>query len=224
MSSDKQTRLATFFTTQAKPLTWAMALIALNLLIGGFFEQQGHWEFDNEIVAQVSSYLSLALYLFVVFRLIKPKSAQDIQALILLLILPNLEHPLMGIGRLWLVLIVLAFRWTKFSRVVGLTAIALSIWMGSIAMSCLNGTAVAIPYSPKTGEFCSKTDGVYCLYKYHYSWVPKPVYGLFRQVPILPGVQLVKLIDYLDSRKNVCVCRTPEGTYTIVDGPPEVYK
>ncbi|MBP9091493.1 hypothetical protein KBI23_10720 [bacterium] len=217
-------KLVTFLTTQAKPLTWAMALIALNLLIGGFFEQQGHWEFDNEIVAKVSSYLSLALYLLVVFRLIKPNGVQDIKALILLPILPNLEHPLMDIGRLWLMLIVLAFRWTKFSRVVGLTAIALSIWMGSIATNCLTGISVAIPYSPKTGEFCSKTDGIYFLYKFHYSWVPKPVYGLFRQVPILPGVQLVKRVDLLYSRRKVCVCRTPEGNYTIVDGPPEVYK
>lgn len=224
MSSDKRTRLATFFTSQAKPLTWAMALVVVNLLIGGFFEQQGHWEFDNETVAKASSYLSMGLYLFVVFRLIKPNGVQDIQALILLLILPNLEHPLMGIGRLWLLLIVLAFRWTKFSRVVGLTAIALSIWMGSIAMTCLNGTAMASPGSPKGGEFCSKTDGIYFLYKFHYIWVPENVYGLFRQVPILPGIQLVKRVDLLFSRKEVCVCRTPEGNYTIVDGPPEVYK
>ncbi|MFA7337926.1 MAG: hypothetical protein WC028_14150 [Candidatus Obscuribacterales bacterium] len=221
---NKLSKLATFFTTRAKPLTWAMALIVVNLLIGGFFEQQGHWEFGNESVAKVSSYLSIFLYLFVVFRLIKPRSAQDLQAAMLLLILPNLDHPLMDLGRQILLAIVLASRWTSFSRVVGVTAVALTVWLSSIATNCLTGISVAIPYSPKTGEFCSKTDGVYFLYKYHYSWVPKPVYGLFRQVPILPGVQLVKLIDYLDSRRNVCVCRTPEGNYTIVDGPPEVYK
>ncbi len=224
MSIGNRTKLAAFFTSQAKPLTWAMALIVVYLLIGGFFDLQGHWEFDNENVAKVSSYLSMALYLLVVFRLIKPSGVQDIQALILLLILPNLEHPLMGIGRLWLLLIVLAFRWTKFSRVVGLTAIALSIWMGSLAMTCLCGIETASPSSPKGGEFCSKTDGIYFLYKFHYDWVPANVYGLFRQVPILPGIQLVKRVDLLNSSREVCVSRTPEGNYTIVDGPPEVYK
>lgn len=221
---NKFSKLATILTTQAKPLTWAMALIAVHLLIGGFYARQGYWEFNNESIAKVSSYLSIFLYLFVLFRLIKPKGAQDIQATMLLLILPNLEHPLMGIGRVLFLLVVLAFRWTGFSRVVGLTAVSLVLLITPMIMSCLSSENCAIPYSPKTGEFCSQTDGVYFLYKYHYSWVPTPVYGLFRQVQIFPGIRLVKPIDNLFSSRDVCVCRTPEGNYTIVDGPPEIYK
>ncbi|CAN5468914.1 hypothetical protein BH11CYA1_BH11CYA1_20080 [soil metagenome] len=217
-------KLSTFFASQATPLTWAMALIAVNILIGGFFEQQGHLEFDNENIANASYYLSITLYLLAIFRLIKPRGSQDIQALILLLILPNLDKPVMYLGRAMLIMIVVLFRWTRLSRVVGLTAVTLSLLIGPVLMTCISIHGSGIPYSPKTGELCSKTDEIYCLYRFPCGWYTKYAYGLFREVPLLPGIKLVKRIDELATDKNVCVCTTPQGNYIIVDGPPRDYR
>lgn len=224
MLTDKRTRLAIFFTTQAKPLTWAMALIVVNLSIGGFFEQQGHWEFTNDNAAEASSYLSYALYTLTLFRLIKPKGVQDIQALILLLILPNSDSPLLYLGREILLVIILVFRWTRFSRIVGLTAVAATLIMASALMNCLHCEGGGVPYSPKNGELCSKTDNIYFLYRFPCGWYTNYAYGLFRQVPIIPGLQLIKRLDYINTDKTVCVCTTPEGNYIIVDGPPRDYR
>ncbi len=224
MSTDRLTRLATFFTSQAKPLTWAMALIVVYLLIDGFYEQQGHVEFDSKTISNISNYLCGFLYLFIIFRLGKPNSVQDIQALMLIFILPNMDFPLMYLGKQLLFLIVITLRWTNLSRKIGLGIVALALFNAPALLMGICSIPCGYPYTPKTGEFCSKTDQVYDLYKYHYATTPTPTYGLFRQVPILPGVRLVKPIDNLSSRREVCVCRTPEGNYTIVDGPPEVYK
>lgn len=224
MPSDKRTRLATFFTSQAKPLTWAMALVVVYLLIDGFYEQQGHVEFDSTTISNISNYLCGFLYLFTIFRLGKPNSVQDIQGLMLVFILPNMDFPLMYLGKQLLFLIVITLRWTNLSRKIGLGIVGLALFNAPTLLSGICTMPCGYPYTPKTGEFCSKTDEVYDLYKYHYATTPTPIYGLFRQVPILPGVRLVKPIDNLSSSREVCVSRTPEGNYTIVDGPPEVCK
>jgi len=221
-----------FLIANGKSLQWVMALLALVTVIGGFFEKQGCVVFDSPTFELINTSIRGAILLFVLFRLIRPRDQQDLQALMILMVMPFSGDIYTGLASLVALCVTLLCRWHLLARIVGLSAMALCVFVMPklLVPGCSIGTD-GIPNSPSKGIFVSKTDDIYFLYRYWYNnwlWqrlgsvrVKEQTYGLFKVVSIFPGLSLVKRIDYINSKTDPIVCRTPEGNYTIVDEVPQ---
>ncbi len=220
---NKPNNLTPLLTTYAQPLKCTLALIVVYLSSVLFEAEHGRVVFDSEIIATVSTCLSCMLYLFVTFRLVKPRGVEDIQALILLVVLPDPPFAYVVWTKLVFILIILAFRWTSLERKLGLIAIALQIVQLTIDLG--GSTCRLPPYyhyladSPGTGIMCSKTDDLHYLYKYPTENSKYKRYVLFRQVKLCPGVNLVKRLAWRTSDQENSARRNQDGSYTVFDDP-----
>jgi len=213
-------RLLSSVTTHSEVLKWALALLVVNASTYGFAMQHGTLKFDNEVVRVILSCFSCLLVPFVIFRLFKPRSAQDIQALILLLLLPNCFS--LGMLTPILIAIVLLFRWNKVARIVGA-----SLAIPAVAAVAYIGVSLSLfhhQYTAKPAALYSRTDGIYCLYGSKWKDEDETRYFLLRQVQLLPGISLASWICDYASYKPVTVIHTPEGKYKVVDIPSEIQK
>ncbi len=211
-----------------------MAIAVVNFLSASFIKNQGYWHFESDELSCFYQLLSFLLCCFVIVTLIKSRDEQYLQALLILSMLSFTAHQgiaggivtklliFIGISKFFLQVITPLGRWRLFACIVGLTATFWCLSMMITITTSLGGIDVTAPDSPSDGIFISKTDEIYTLYRFQNWWVqPQPVYALFREVPILPGLKLVKRMDYVNSTNEVCVSRTPDGAYVIVDGVPE---
>lgn len=220
---NKPKNLTPLLTTYAQPLKWTLALILVYLSTVLFEAEHGRVVFDSEIVATVSTCLSCFLYLFVTFRLVKPRGVDDIQALILLVLLPDPPFAYVVWTKLVFILIILAFRWTSLERKMGLLAIALQILQLTIDLG--SSTCRLPPYyhylsdTPGTGILCSKTDDLHYLYKYPTENSKYKRYVLFRQVKLCPGVKLIRRLAWRTSDQENSARRDQDGSYTVFDDP-----
>ena len=220
---NKPSNLTPLLTTSAQPLKWALGVIVVYLSTVLFEAEHGRVVFDSEIVATVSTYLSCILYLFVIFRLVKPRGVEDIQALMLLVLLPDPPFAYVVWTKLVFILIILAFRWTSLERKLGLIAIALQIVQLTIDLG--SSTCRLPPYyhyladSPATGILCSKTNDVHYLYKYPTEDSRYKRFVLFRQVKLCPGVSLVRRLAWRTSNQGNSARRNQDGSYTLFDDP-----
>lgn len=220
---NKPNNLTPLLTTYAQPLKWALALVVVYLSTVLFTAQHGLVAFDSNIVATVSTCLSCFLYLFTTFRLVKPRGVEDIQALMLLVLLPDPPFAYVVWTKLIFILIILAFRWTSLERKLGLIAIALQIIQLIIDLGSSNCRLPPyyhyLPDSPGTGILCSKTDDLHYLYKYPTENSKYKRYVLFRQVKLCPGVKLIRRLAWRTSNQENSARRNPDGTYTVFDDP-----
>lgn len=214
-------RLLSSVTTHSEALNWALALLVVNASTYGFATQHGYLRFDNEVVRIILSCFSCLLVPFVIFRLFKPRSAQDIQALIILLLLPNCFDLGSTLQQILIALLLLS-RWHKVTRIVGAS---LAIPTAAVLTYISVGQYLFYhqkSYSP--AALYSRTDGIYCLYGSKWKEEDDTRYFLLRQVQLLPGISLANWICDYSSYKPVTVIRTPEGKYRIVDITSEIQK
>ena len=218
---NKPSTLTPLLTTYAQPLKWTLALIVLDLSTCGFAAQHGRPVFDSESIETISSCLSALLYLFVTYRLFKPRGVQDIQALMLLVLLPDPPFVYVVWTKQFFLLIVLAYRWKRYQQRLGLAIIALQtiqlvIYLNTNSPCWLSDQT---PETPKTGVFYKKIDELYSLYQYRGPCLQQKRYVLFRQVQLCPGVSLLKKIGWRVSGQPVSARQTRVGSYTLFDAP-----
>ncbi|MBP6745413.1 hypothetical protein KA344_09260 [bacterium] len=213
--------LVSFVTKNAQSLKWAIALIIVNASTYSFVLKNGTVQFDNQFIQILSYCLSGLLYSFIVFRQLKPRGAQDIQALLILLFMPSFLF-IDSTVKQALIILVFTVRWHRLTRIAGATVSTLA----AMAMIYFGFPCFQYYYiqSDSNKVLYSRTDGIYCLYGYPWQNVPNTTYLLFRKVQLLPGISLAKKICDYTSDKKVIVTRTTEGEYKIVDIPTTTSK
>jgi hypothetical protein len=223
---NKPSNLTPLLTTYAQPLKWTLALIVLDLSTSGFTAQHGRPVFNNELIETISSCLSALLYLFVIYRLFKPRSVQDIQALMLLVLLPDPPFVYVVWTKQFFLLIVVAYRWKRYQQKLGLAIIALQIVQLVIYLNTNSPCWLSdqTPDSPKTGVFYRKIDELYSLYQYRGPCLQQKRYVLFREVQLCPGVSLLKKVAWRVSFQPVSATKTRNGTYSLWDVRPDIPK
>ena len=208
--------LVSFVTKNAKSLKWAIALIIVNASTYSFVVKNGTVQFDNKFIQILSYCLSALLYSFIVFRQLKPRGAQDIQALLILLFMPSFIL-IDSTVKQALIILVFAVRWHKITRIAGATVSTLAamamIYFGFPSLQCYY-------IEPDSNRVLySRTEEIYYLYGYPWKNVPSTTYLLLRSVQLLPGISLAKKICDYTSDTEVFVTRTTEGEYKIVNIP-----
>ncbi len=213
--------LVSFVTKNGQSLKWAIALIIVNASTYSFVLKNGTVQFDNQFIQILSYCLSGLLSLFIVFRQLKPRGAQDIMALLLLLFMPSFLLVDSTVKQA-LIILVFAVRWHRVTRIAGATLSALA----AMALIYYGFPCFLLYYiHPVSNRVLhSRTDGIYCLYGYPWQNVPSTTYVLYRKVQLLPGISLAKKICDHTTDKKVIVTRTIEGEYKIVDIPTTTSK
>lgn len=204
----------TFLIKNAAALQWTAALVLLNVIIGTFFRNQGHWQFDSFHTGSVCNLISLFIYTLVALRLFKHRDNVNIQLMMLLLLLPKPDEQITAVVLQIFVALVVFTRW-------------MSVKETKQAILILSGAVVAAPVSmlfldlatssptPKGGQLISSTDNLFKLYCDRNKWAGKTTYRLNREVPVCTGLRLVKQIDKVTTNNSVRILRSPEGNYFI---------
>ncbi|CAN5468878.1 hypothetical protein BH11CYA1_BH11CYA1_20070 [soil metagenome] len=201
-----------FLTRNAATLQWSFALVALDILVGGFFANQGYWELSNSTAERICNVCGIFLSAFVVYRLAKPQGLQHIQSMMLLLLLPKTELSVWFLIQQTLVALVVVQRGLSHRQMSSFLIIA------AITLPLPLLVALATQYSPvattKGGKLISTIDKLYSLYAFEF--VPEPCnYKLFRVIPVVPGFNLVKKIAEMPSTTPVQVKCSKTGAYSI---------
>lgn len=203
----------TFLIKNAAALQWTVALCLLNVIIGSFFSNQGHWEFDSVLAGSICNQVSLLIYSVIALRLFKSRDNLNIQLMMLLLLLPKPDEVVTVIVQQIFVVLVVLTRWISVKRASAILLIAGAMVAAPIMLLCLN--SINKFSTPKNGRFISSTDNLYNLYRYQNKWSRKLTYRLFRELRVCPGFRLVKEIDQISTSSSVEVNRSLEGKYSI---------
>lgn len=195
-----------------------MFFVVFEAIAGGFFAQQGYLRITSP---QTEQFLLLALKcisLLIAFRLLRPRGAQDIQLLLAATLVPSSID--FWPGRIYLLtLLVLFGRWHKFTRFSGVVLIVLfsTIWYQSLNLLEGCNPAAYQEIWPAKGRFISSTDNIYNVYYFE-----NPLYGanyaLFREIKLVPGLELVKRLYIGPGSHKPVVMRDPDGIYMLVGG------
>lgn len=209
-----------FLTQNASVLQWSFGLVILDLILTSFFANQGYWELESGTADSICKSLSIFLLVFVIYRLVRPRGVQPIQAMMLLLLLPKTETVAYFLIQQTLVALVVlqgGLRRKEMYSLLALAVIALPAPILSIVSTQHSARATT-----KTGQLISCTDQFYELYRFDSSWRLPPTYRLFRILPACPGLRTVKEIDAMTSAAPVQVTRSETGKYSIEasQGPP----
>lgn len=205
-----------FLIKNAAALQWTAALCLLNLIIGTFFSNQGHWEFDSFHAGSTCNGISLFIYTMIALRLFKSRDNLNIQLLMLLLLLPKPDEVVTVIVQKTFVVLVVFTRWMSVKRASAILLIAGAIVAAPILMFCLN--SISEFSTPKNGKFISSTDNLYNLYRYQNKWSRKSKYRLFREIRVCPGLRPVKEVNMITTAAPVQVTRSEAGKYIIETG------
>lgn len=108
----------------ADNLRWAVTYLIIAATVNGFFATHGYIYIESMEVKKVLSTIFLGLTTFILLRQIKPAGAQDIQAMIMMLILPTPNFDYSCISAL-VSKIVLVCRWTKPARLLAIVPLFL---------------------------------------------------------------------------------------------------
>ena len=201
-------------------LHWLMILFFLQAIIGGFYVNQGYWQIDSRLVTNFLNIATLALSLFLCYRLLSPVGAQDIQSLVILFLLPSTSSFSYFIN-LGIEAALVTCRWHRYSRIPAALWVALSCTIWSHWPAYIIGCNLSTYLTTKEGVFVDTTDGIYNLYKYPRHCQAKGYpYALFRELTLFPGVKLVKGLDDCLSKGAVSVRRSKDGNYHIEGGVP----
>lgn len=197
----------------AVALQWTVALCLLNVIIGSFFSNQGHWEFDSVHAGSICNQVSLLIYSVIALRLFKSRDNLNIQLMMLLLLLPKPDEVVTVIVQQIFVVLVVFTRWISVKRASAILLIAGAVVTAPISMLCLDLAS----YSPipKGGKLISSTDHLFKLYCDRNKWSAKTTYRLNREVPVCTDLRLVKQIDRVTTNNSVRILRSPEGNYFI---------
>lgn len=222
MSGPEQLRkkLWPILSRNSAALQWLMFFFVLEAFLGGFYANQGYWRIDSELASSFLECLSKLMIFFIALRMVRPCGAQDIQTLTAGLLLPT-SHDWWFFRLFALKLAVVFCRWNKYSRII---AAALIIWYSTVwnswpAYVAGCGLTRYEGLWPAQGEFISSTDGIYNLYKFP-NYFNGPTYALFRELKVMPGVELVKRLYLCPVGADVQVMRNPDGKYVLVGGTP----
>lgn len=203
----------TFLLKNAAALQWTAALCLLNVIIGSFFSNQGHWEFDSVLAGSICNQVSLIIYGVIALRLFKSRDNLNIQLMMLLLLLPKPDEVVTVIVQQIFVVLVVFTRWISYKKNSAILLIAGAVVAAPISMLCLNLASYAA--IPKDGKLISSTDNLFKLYCDRNKWSKKATYRLNREIPVCPGFRLVKQIDQISTSNSVEVNRSLEGRYSI---------
>ncbi|MFA6213126.1 MAG: hypothetical protein WC714_27065 [Candidatus Obscuribacterales bacterium] len=214
-----------FLTQNASVLQWSFALLALDLIVGGFFANQGYWELESRAAETFFNILSAFLYLCAVYRIVRPNGAEHAQVMMFLLLIPKSDIALnFFIQQILIVIVVLQPLLNRFQ----IYSLVLIVFTALPSMLYLNGLSYNTPIekiaaalsSPtattKNGRLVSSTDQIYQLYFFEKGDLP-PTYRLLRIIQVCPGLSLVKEIDEMTSAAPVQVTRSEAGKYRIAN-------
>ena len=221
-----------FLTQNASAIQWSLGLLTLDLIVGGFFANQGYWELTDSTAVRMCNVLSIYLYLCVIYRIIRPKGHEHAQIMMLLLIMPRTDIALAFLLQQSLVTVIVMQTFLNRFQIYSLMLIGFTILpsakyltalptpLAKIASTLCDPTATT-----KTGFEISTIDQLYHLYRFNRCDLP-PTYRLFRILPVCRGLNLVKKIDELTWENSVQVRHCDDGKYRIegLDNTPEAEK
>ena len=203
-----------FLIKNAAALQWTAALVLLNVIIGTFYRNQGHWEFDSLHAGSVCNLISLFIYTLIALRLFKYRDNLNIQLMILLLFLPKPDEQIMAVILQIFVVLVVFTRWLSIKK----TKQAILILSGAVVAAPVNMLFLDLATNsptPKGGKLIASTDNLFKLYSDRNNWAGETTYRLNREVPICTGLRLVKQIDKVTTNNSVRILRSPKGNYFI---------
>ncbi len=212
----------TFLRQNAAALQWSFALLILDLIVGSFFANQGYWDIESRAAGVFFNFLSAYLYFCVLYRLAKPKGAEQAQVMMFLLLIPKTDIALnFLIQQILIAMIVLQPFLNRF-QICSLLVVAFTILPTATMLSgwlppVLEPSSMLYtpPATTKDGYHISTTDQLYKLYRFDDDWHQPPTYRLLRVLPICPGLSLVKELTKISTSGDVQVALSETGKYSI---------
>lgn len=211
-----------FLTQNASVLQWSLALVALDLIVGGFFANQGYWDIESRAAGSFFNLLSAYLYCCVLYRLVKPKGAEHAQVMMFLLLVPKTEIAFnFSLQQILVAMIVLQPFVNRFQicslLVVAISSLPLTKVYADTHPAVFDTSSILYspPATTKNGYHISTTDRLYKLYRFDDDGNKTPTYRLLRVIPICPGLSLVKEVTKLSTTGAVQVRCSKTGKYSI---------
>lgn len=202
----------------ADNLRWAVTYLIIAATVGGFFATHGYIYIESMEVKKTFSTIFLGLTTFILLRQIKPAGAQDIQAMIALLLLPAPFFQESCISFM-LSVIVMTCRWFKPTRLMAIVPLFLISYV--MPWWIMQGCNIMAPPTKDGATVIDTADGIYKLCSYDSYYGGGRLYALFREVEITPGISFVKRLEHGSYCYKPILQRTPDNQYVIVPSPKE---
>jgi len=202
----------------ADNLRWAVTYLIIAATVNGFFATHGYIVIESMEVIKILSTLFLGLTTFIFLRQIKPAGAQDIQALVVMLILPTPDFNYTCIAEL-MPQVELACRWFKPTRLLAIVPLIFICY--EMPWGLIQGCNIMAPPTKDGATVIDTADGIYKLCSYDSYYGGGRLYALFREVEITPGISFVKRLDHGSYCYKPILQRTPDNQYVIVPSPKE---
>ncbi len=215
----------TFLTQNAATLQWSFALLILDLIVGSFFANQGYWDIESRAAGVFFNFLSAYLYFCVLYRLAKPKGAEQAQVMMFLLLIPKTDIALNFLLEQILVAMIVLQPFLNRFQICSLIVVAFTILPTATMLAdrippVLEPSSILYtpPATTKNGYHISTTDRLYKLYRFDDDWNKTPTYRLLRVLPVCPGLSLVKEVAKISTSGDVQIVLSETGKYSIEEG------
>jgi hypothetical protein len=193
-------QIANLLMSRSKALHLILIAAAFALLNGIIFAHQGSLTGPNLPSYDFFNGLYFALYLFVLFRLIRPAGEQDLLAILAMILLLDLAYDHIPSAIALFVLVALS-RWHWRTRVACLALCALAALFGSQALERWGANSYAANPFPVHNASGIESESV--LASGDKSRIGDPYsivrrnnqYFLYREIYLLPGIYMVKLME-----------------------------